>query len=263
MKFTIISASISTLLAIVLATIHSVEGCGNKQDCCAGPCDLEGPSWGCDSMCACGCDNDNDNNARRLADDGGFWYSQKVVNCLDAYYDGKVVVKENHIFFIAEPQNKDLMCPALAIDYGYMEADHDIIAPHVTILDESPPDGLALDHSLTLGSLSETLSQMNLSDYKLSMEEYNLFGNNCATFLLDLCKKIGLDYHEPATNANIVNYIGKSLATNQHFFNKIKEAYIEENTGIFQQIKFSVWSYYVGDEGMARALVKNNMDIVE
>lgn len=248
MKFTIISASISTLLAIVLATIHSVEGCGNKEDC----------------RCFDECDEDNENARRLLADDGGFWYSQKVVNCLDAYYDGKVVVsKEGHIFFIAEPQNKDLMCPALAIDYGYMEADHDIIAPHVTILDESPPDGLALDHSLTLGSLSETLSQMNLSDYKLSMEEYNLFGNNCATFLLDLCKKIGLDYHEPATNANIVNYIGKSLATNQHFFNKIKEAYIEENTGIFQQIKFSVWSYYVGDEGMARALVKNNMDIVE
>lgn len=236
MKFTI-SASISKLLTIVLATMHSVEA---NRDCI-------------------GCRR----GRRHLAHDETFWSSQEIQTCLDATYEANVLVDGGHLFFIAEPENKASKCPVVAVDNGAMATDHDVMVPHVSIVGESIADRLALDHSLTLGSLSEALSQMNPTDYSISNKEYNLTGNNCSTFLLHLFKKIGLDYHEPATNANIVNYVGKSLATNQHFVDKIEKAYLAENTGIFQQMKFSVWSYYVGDEGMARALVKNNMDIVE
>jgi hypothetical protein len=240
MKLTI-PASISTLLAIVLATIHSVEGVMGVPKV--------KPSF---------------NRRRHLAHDESFWSSQEIQTCLDATYEANVVVDGGHLFFLAKPQDKDSKCPVVAVDNGVLDEDHDIyLAAHVTILDESFANGLALDHSLTLGSLSEALSQMNLPDYSISKKEYNLTENNCAKFLLHLCKKIGLDYHEPATNANIVNYVGKSLATNEDFVEKIRKTYVEENTGIFQQMKFSVWKYYVGDEGMARALVKNNMDIVE
>ena len=200
---------------------------------------------------------------RRLAHDESFWSSQEVEACFDATYEGNLVVDGGHLFFLAEPENKDSKCPIVAVDHGLTDTDHDTLAPHVTILDESPPEVLALSHSLTLGALSEALSQMNPTDYSISANEYNLIGNNCATFLLHLFKKIGLDFHEPATNGNIVNYVGKSLVANEDFVDKVKKAYLEENTGTFQQMKFAVWQYYVGDEGMTRALVKNNMDIME
>ena len=201
--------------------------------------------------------------SRRLAHDKSFWSSHEIEACLDSTYEAKLLFEEGHAVFLAEPENKESKCPIVAVDHGVTDTDHDTLVPHVTILDESPPEVLASHHSLTLGALSEALSQMNPTDYSISANEYNLFGNNCATFLLHLCKKIGLDFHEPATNANIVNYVGKSLAANEDFVDKVKKAYLEENTGTFQQMKFSVWKYYVGDEGMARALVKNNMDITE
>ena len=168
-------------------------------------------------------------------------------------------------FFLAEPEDKDSKCPVVAVDNSDNDADHDTLVPHVTILDESLAEGLALDHSFTLGSLVyEAISQMNPIDYSISANEYNLITNNCGTFLLHLCKKIGLDYHQPETNANIINqYIGKSLAANEHFVDNVRKAYLEENTGTFQQMKFYVWNYYVGDEGMTRALVKNYMEVVE
>ena len=201
--------------------------------------------------------------SRRLAHDESFWSSQEIETCLDATYEANVVVDGAHLFFLAEPEDKDSKCPVVAVDNGAMDTDHDVLVPHVSIVDESTTEGLALDHSLTLGSLSEALSQMNPTDYSISANEYNLTGNNCGTFLLHLCEKIGFDYHEAATNANIVNYIGKSLAANQHFVDNVRKAYLEENTGTVQQMKFSVWNYYVGDEGMTRALVKNYMDIME
>jgi len=200
---------------------------------------------------------------RRLAHDESIWSSTKFEDCFPDRYEAKLVVESGHLYFFANPQDEDSKCPSVTVDNGSMDTDQDILAPHVSILDETPIEGLALGHSLTLGSLSEALSQMNLTDYSIPVDEYNLIGNNCATFLLHLFEQIGLDYHEAATNANIVNYVGKSLAANEDFVGKVREAYLKENTGIFQQMKFSVWEYYVGDEGMARALVKRNMDIME
>ena len=175
-------------------------------------------------------------------------------------YEGHLGLSDGHFYFFAKPEDEDSKCPSVAVDSSTMDADSDTLVPHVSILDESPAEGLALDHSLTLGGLSEALSQMDLADYSIPVDEYNLIGNNCGTFLLHLAKEIGFDYHEAASNANIVNYISKSLVANKDFVDKVREAYLKENTGIFQQMKFSVWEYYVGDEGMARALVKRNME---
>jgi len=226
-----------------------------KCKCNTPECDKCETKCKCDHKCS-------ENDGRRLAHDESFWSSLDD-SCYDTTYGANVVVDGVHLFFIAKPQDKDSKCPGVVVDNGKKDADHDTLAPHVSILDESPAEGLALDHSLTLGLLSEALSQMNPTDYSISTNEYNLTGNNCATFLLHLCKKIGLDYHETATNANIVNYVGKSLAADEHFVDNVREAYLKENTGIFHQMKFSVWEYYVGDEGMTRALVKNYMDITE
>ena len=247
MKFTISSM----LLAIMLTKSHSVEGTNSTISIPVNPLAIKDRY------------RRRMNSNRRPAHDKSFWSSQEIEACLDATYEANVVVDGAHLFFLAEPENKDSKCPAVAVDNGAMDTDHDTLIPHVSILDESPVEGLALDHSLSLGSLSEALSQMNPTDYSISSNEYDLTGNNCATFLLHLCEKIGLNYHEPETNANIVNYIGKSLAANEHFVDNVRKAYLEENTGTFQQMKFYLWKYYVGDEGMTRALVKNYMEVVE
>jgi len=202
--------------------------------------------------------------SRRLASDERIWSSQQLVNCpAKTPYEGHLGLRDGHLFLFFKPEDEDSKCPSVAVDSGKMDADSDTLAPHVSILDESPAEGLALDHSLTLGGLSEALSQMDLADYSIPVDEYNLIGNNCGTFLLHFVKEIGFDYHEAARNATIVNYVSKSLVANKDFVDKVREAYRKENTGIFQQMKFSVWEYYVGDEGMARALVKRNVDIME
>jgi len=278
------STTISMLLAIVLAKTQSVEGAlGLITECKhigiqsnGDFCYNFGPSP--TARLRCYCQPYNPNNpchqntynpefcgyGRRLALDESFWSSKEFKSsCFNDNYEAKVVFDGGHLYFVANPQDKNSKCPGVAVDNGYMETDPGTLAPHLSILDESLAEGLALDHSLTLGSLSEALSQMNFTDYSIPVDKYNLTGNNCATFLLHLCEKIGLDYHEAATNANIVNYVGKSLAADERFVDKAREAYLKENTGIFQQMKFSVWEYYVGDEGMARALVKNYMDLME
>ena len=81
--------------------------------------------------------------------------------------------------------------------------------------------------------------------------------------MLSVFEKIGLDYKEPRTNTNIVNYVGKSLAAGKSAVDSIYKAYTEKNTGTFQQTKFIVWKILVGDEGMTRALVRNYMNSME
>lgn len=201
---------------------------------------------------------------RLLAADDNFKSAPEFEQCQEEIYDTKLYFEYGHLIFLASPKNNDSNnCPIVAIDNGYMDGDDTVLAPHVSMLHEVPEGGLSLDHSVTLGSLSRAVSDLDPSDYTFPANEYNILENNCATLLLSVFEKIGLDYKEPRTNTNIVNYVGKSLAAGKSTVDGIYKAYTEKNTGMFQKSKFVVWNFLVGDEGMTRALVRNYMNSME
>ena len=129
----------------------------------------------------------------------------------------------------------------------------------LTILDKVPEGVLFLDHTVTLKSFSDAINQLSPANYAISENEYNIVENNCATLLLDLFTKVGLDYKDPNTVTKIENYVGKSLAANDVRVGEIRQAYLEQNKGIFHRASFYVWNFAVGDEGMTRALVRSYM----
>jgi hypothetical protein len=213
----------------------------------------------------------NSGNKRRrsrgrllLAADDSFESAPEFEQCQEETYDTKLYFDYGHLIFLASPKSRDsINCPIFAIDNGYMDGDDTVLAPHLSMLHEVPEGGLSLDHYVTLGSLSRVVSDLDPSDYTFPANEYNILENNCATLLLSVFEKIGLDYKEPRTNTNIVNYVGKSLAASKSAVDSIYKAYTEKNTGMFQQTKFVVWKILVGDEGMTCALVRNYMNSME
>lgn len=181
-------------------------------------------------------------------------------------YENALFADSSHLSLLAVPKNMDSNCPIIALDNGLSggEGIEHGLAPMVSILDTAPEGVLFLNHTVTLMSFSDAINQLSPANYVISENEYNIVENNCATYLLDLAKKVGLDYKDPNTVTKIENYVGKSLAANDVTVGKIRQAYLEQNKGIFHKTSFSVWNFAVGDEGMTRALVRSYMNkIVE
>jgi hypothetical protein len=195
-----------------------------------------------------------------LVTDENFWSSSEVETCLEDTYDTKLYFDDGHLFLLASPESKDSSCPIIAIDNGFTDEDDSVLVPLVSVPDEVPAGGLSLDHSVTLGSLARVVSHLDTDAHTIDMDRYSIVDNNCASFILYLFDKIRLDYGEPEINTSIVNYVGKSLTARKSTINAIQKAYLEENTGTFQQAKFHVWRFLVGDEGMTHALVRNYMN---
>ena len=201
---------------------------------------------------------------RHLANSETFWLSPEIEACLDITYDTALHFDVDHLSLIAFPQNKDSKCPIIEVDNGYINNnDNDDLVPIVSVLAEVPTGGLSLDHSVTFESLSWAVSQLSPADHSIDKNEYNILDNNCASLLLYVFEKIGLDYKDPETNTNIVNYVGKSLAASEPVVRDIHEAYLKKNAGMLSQTKFHVWNFLVGDEGMTHALVRNYMDAMQ
>ena len=74
--------------------------------------------------------------------------------------------------------------------------------------------------------------------------------------------QIRLDYKEPKTNNEIVNYLSRIIAEDQSTIDAIRKAYYEENIGIFQRTKFDLWNFLLGDEGMVNASVMKYMGLM-
>ena len=182
-------------------------------------------------------------------------------DCWEETYENALYADSSHLSLLAVPKNKDSNCPIIALDNGFSggESIEHGLAPRVTILDTAPEGALFLDHTVTLMSFSDAINQLSPADYAISKNEYNIVENNCATYLLDLAKKVELDYKDPNTVTKIEKYVGKSLAANDVTVGKIRQAYLDQNKGIFHKTSFSVWNFAVGDEGMTRALVRSYM----
>ena len=106
----------------------------------------------------------------------------------------------------------------------------------------------------------DAINKLIPANYLISENDYNIIHNNCATYMLDLAKEVGLDYKDPNTATNIENYVAKSIASNDITVGKIRKAYLEQNEGIYHKASFYVWNFAVGDEGMTRALVRSYMN---
>lgn len=205
---------------------------------------------------------------RALASDEQVLLSPEFDDCLDVIYDSVLYAYGGHVSYLAVPKNMDSNCPILMLDNGFSEGvdgfEHGgVLAPMLTVLDEVPKGVLLLDHIVTLETFLHAIHQLIPVNYVISENDYNLADNNCATYLLDFAKKVGLDYKDPNTITNIENYVGKSIASNDIIVGDIRKAYLEQNKGIFHKASFYVWNFAVGDEGMARALVRSNMNKME
>ena len=182
-------------------------------------------------------------------------------DCWEETYENALYADTKHLFVLAVPKNKDSNCPSIALDNGFSGGKGHgwELAPMLTISDKVPEGVLFLDHTVTLKSFSDAINQLSPANYAISENEYNIVENNCATLLLDLFTKVGLDYKDPNTVTKIENYVGKSLAANDVRVGEIRQAYLEQNKGIFHRASFYVWNFAVGDEGMTRALVRSYM----
>ena len=201
---------------------------------------------------------------RALASDEQVLWGPEFDDCWAEMYENAVYADSTHLALLAVPKNKDSNCPIIALDNGFIGGENfeqgGSLAPMLTVLDEVPEGVLFLDHTVTLMSFSDAINQLSPANYGISENEYNIVENNCATYLLDLAKKVGLDYKDPNTVTNIENYVGKSIAGNDDTVGKIRQAYLEQNKGIFHKASFYVWNFAVGDEGMTRALVRSYMN---
>ena len=197
---------------------------------------------------------------RHLADSGELWSSPEIEQCLEETYETALYVESGHLFLLASPEKQNSTCPTIAIDSASSDEDDEFdLVPHITLLHGVPAGALSLNYSETLGYLSRVLSDLNHAMYTVAKNEYNVLDNNCATLLLHVFEAIALDYKEPKTNSNIINYVGKSLAADKSTVDAIRKAYLEQNAGILEQTMFHAWNYIVGDEGMTRALVRDYM----
>jgi len=198
-----------------------------------------------------------------LASDEQVLRGPEFDDCLEEMYENALYADSSHVSYLAIPKNKDSNCPIIALDNGFSAGvdfeQGGVLAPMLTILHEVPEEVLFLDYTVTLMYLLNAINQLNPASYVISEKEYNIVLNNCATFILDLMKEVGLDYKDPNTAANIENYVGKSIASNDITVGKIRKAYLEENKGIYHKASFYVWNFAVGDEGMTRALVRSYM----
>ena len=179
-------------------------------------------------------------------------------------YENALYADSFHLCYLAVPKNKDSNCPIIALDNGFSEGVNfeqgGVLAPMLTILHEVPEEVLFLDYTVILMDFLDAIKQLIPANYLISEKEYNIVHNNCATYILDLMKEVGLDYKDPNTAANIENYVGKSIASNDITVGKIRKAYLEENKGIYHKASFYVWNFAVGDEGMTRAAIRSYMN---
>ena len=197
--------------------------------------------------------------------------------CQEESYDTKLYFDNGHLIFLASPMNKNDSnnnlnnnnCPIVTIDNGYVDGDDTILVPHMSILHEVPEGGLSLHHSITLGSLSDALSNLDLDKYTIVIkDEYDILNNNCGTFLLALWDEIGFDYKDEDTNkesnanvnSDIVNFVGDYAGKEKEAMDTVRNTYLEQNKGMFHQITFDMWKYYVGDEEVARTLVRSYLN---
>ena len=180
-------------------------------------------------------------------------------DCWEETYDNALYADRSHVLYLAVPKNKDSNCPIIALDNGFSEGVN-FLAPMLTILHEVPEDVLFLDYTVILMDFLDAIKKLIPAKYVITENDYNILHNNCATYILDLMKEVGLDYKDPNTAANIENYVGKSIASNDITVGKIRKAYLEENKGIYHKASFYVWNFAVGDEGMTRALVRSYMN---
>uniref|UniRef100_A0A7S3QCP5 DUF4105 domain-containing protein n=1 Tax=Chaetoceros debilis TaxID=122233 RepID=A0A7S3QCP5_9STRA len=202
---------------------------------------------------------------RALASDEQVLLGPEFDDCWEEMYDNALYADSFHISYLAIPKNKDSNCPIIALDNGFSEEGVNfeqggVLAPMFSILHEVPEEVLFLGYTVTLMYLLDAMDQLNPASYVIPEKEYNIVLNNCATYVLDLMKEVGLDYKDPYTAANIENYVGKSIASNDITVGKIRKAYLEENKGIYHKVSFYVWNFAVGDEGMTRALVRSYMN---
>jgi len=202
---------------------------------------------------------------RALASDEQVLLGPEFDDCWEEMYDNALYADSFHVSYLAVPKNKDSNCPIIALDNGFSEGVLDfqqggVLAPMLTILYEVPEGVLFFDYTVTLKYFLYEINQLISANYVISENEYNIVHNNCATYMLDVAKKVGLDYKDPNTATNIENYVGKSIASNDITVGKIRKAYLEENKGIYHKASFYVWNFAVGDEGMTRALVRSYMN---
>ena len=253
MKITNNNTSVSIILALVVAfaKFDCVKGGGGGRS------DLAAAAYNACPWHLKECAFFGLFNRRLVAKNEDSFFTQEETNiCVDeTIYETKLYFQSGHFFLLASPESQDSDCPIVAIDHGYIDEDEEILAPHVSLLEVEPEGGLSLDHFITLGSLSKAMSDVDPSLHSISKNEYNLLTNNCGTFLMAVADQIGLDYKEPKTYHEIVNYLSKIIVEDQSTVASIRKAYYEENTGMFQQTKFDVWNFLVGDEGMVHALV--------
>jgi len=201
---------------------------------------------------------------RALASDEHFLRGPEFDDCWEEMYENALYADSSHVSYLAVPKNKDSNCPIIALDNGFSEGvdfeQGGFLAPMITILHEVPEGVLFLDYTVTLKYFLYTINQLISANYVIFKNEYNIFHNNGATYILGVAKKVGLDYKDPNTAANIENYVGKSIASNDITVGKIRKAYLEQNKGIYHKASFYVWNFAVGDEGMTRALVRSYMN---
>jgi hypothetical protein len=201
---------------------------------------------------------------RLLADSGELWSSPEIEQCFEETYETSLYVEAGHLFLLASPEKQNSTCPTIAIDSASSDDDDKFdLVPHISLLHGVPEGALSLNHSETLEYLSRVLTDLNHATHTAVKNEYNILENNCASLLLHVSDVIALDYKEPKTNSNIINYVGKSLAADKSTVDAIRKAYLEQNTGMFVQTMFHAWNYLVGDEGMTRALVRDYMKQME
>uniref|UniRef100_A0A7S3QDI8 DUF4105 domain-containing protein n=1 Tax=Chaetoceros debilis TaxID=122233 RepID=A0A7S3QDI8_9STRA len=202
---------------------------------------------------------------RALASDEQVLLGPEFDDCWEEMYDNALYADSFHISYLAIPKNKDSNCPIIALDNGFSEGVLDfqqggVLAPMLTILYEVPEGVLFFDYTVTLKHFLYEINQLISANYVISENEYNIVHNNCATYMLDVAKKVGLDYKDPNTATNIENYVGKSIASNDITVGKIRKTYLEQHKGIYHKAFFYVWNFAVGDEGMTRALVRSYMN---
>ena len=199
---------------------------------------------------------------RHLADNGDLWSAPEIEQCSEDTYETSLYVESGHLFLYASPEKQNSTCPIIVIDSGSSSDGDDKfdLVPHVSLSYEVPAGALSFNRSESLGYLSRVFAHLDPAMHTVAKNEYNVLENNCAAMLLHLSETIALDYKEPTTNSNIINYVGKSLAADKSTVGAIHKAYLEANTGMFVQTMFHAWNYLVGDEGMTRALVRDYMN---
>lgn len=210
---------------------------------------------------------------RNLAYREDLWITEDVNHCSEESYRTALVIDYRHLFYAAIPNDESTTnCPVILTDNGYvLEDDEDPksyvlkqLVPHVTIdnfageLEQD--DILFLDYDVTLGEFVDAIHHVGTNPvYEIDSSEYDMIDNNCATFMLNMMKTLGFDYKEPETSAKIQNFVGKLLAENPENIKDIRTAYLNKHEGFMQKAKFHAWTWYVGEDALARHLVKSYM----